>query len=154
MIYSNISIGSPSFINSFCERLLLSALTPFLNTLVGNRSLHSSHSIAFQQYVDTYGPSFDVFLELSHSLKHSRWINLHVPEHLQGEINGSSSVFSSPRHILQTWPTIFSCCSFINASFISFRRVFLFYSLISLSLFFATFALTVFSGVKGSFFLS
>ena len=70
--------------------------------LSGNLTLQSSHSRAFQQYVLTPTGllSLKLLFELSHSRRHSIWINLIVPLHLQGEISEFSGVSSSQRQIL------------------------------------------------------
>jgi len=81
------------------------ALCIKLNSLPGNCILQSSHSRAFQQYVLTAGFSLKDRLLLSQPLRHSICICFIVPSHLQGAMRGSSSVFSSPRQILQTRPS-------------------------------------------------
>ena len=85
--------------------------------------MQSSHCRFFQQYVLTVGPSFMVRLEFSHSLRHSRWMWLIVPAHLHGDISGSTPIFSSPKQILQTFPSIilaFFSSSYLNFSFCMF----------------------------------
>lgn len=73
--YSRISIGGPSFLICLADNLHLSeTLVPSLKTCPGNLHLQSSHSRAFQQYVLTHSPSFMLLFELSHSLRHSKWI--------------------------------------------------------------------------------
>ena len=100
------------------ESSLSVMMVPSGNTCPGNLTLHSSHSRAFQQYVFTYGPSFLLRLELSHSRKHSKCIWLIVPAHLHGDIIGSPCSFSSPKHILQTLPSHnFAYCYNFNRIF-------------------------------------
>ena len=67
--------------------------------LSGNLILQSSHSSAFQQYVFTEEFSLKELLLFNHSRRQSMWIHFIDPAHLQGEISGLGSTFSSPKHI-------------------------------------------------------
>lgn len=138
--YSRISIGLPIFLIYFEVKPTLSdTLVPSLKTYPGNLTLQSSHSNAFQQYVLTHSPSFMLRFEFSHSLKHSKWMWLMVPAHLQGEIKGSVPSFSSPRHILQTLPSMASLAfaSIWSCNFNFCFWFFLYFFLLRLSLLFS-----------------
>ena len=124
-VYSRISMGLPIFFCCLGVSLSFSLTrVPSGYTYYGNLTLHSSHSSDFQQYVMTYSPVLIVFFELSHSLKHSKWMWLMVPAHLQGEISGSALSFSSPKQIRHTFPSISLACSF---SFIFISLCFIFF---------------------------
>ena len=114
---SKISIGYPSYYYNFFDNFSLSVnIVPSEKTYPGNLTLQSSHSNAFQQYVFTLSDSFFDFLEFSHSRRHSRWIWLMVPAHLQGDINGLLFSFSSPKHILQIFYSATSLAFFSNSN--------------------------------------
>lgn len=78
---------------------------------IGNLYLHSSHSRFFQKNVETTSPLLQIFLLISHSLRHSRWMSPMEPAHLHGEKSGLlSGSSSSPRQILHTPSRSASVC--------------------------------------------